>query len=208
MTCPGIRIFSCFFLRTCGDGQHSRLFNSDVCGRVHIAAICLFSVVCNFEQHLIFIIRNSEDRNEDPNMSEKQVTEGCLIPIVPIVLIAEDHQHIRQLTKLLVEAEGCSAIEAANGLEAVQAAFSLKLHLILMDIDMPIMGGLEAARCLRQNDCTSGVPIVAVTANDNQMRPEAIEAGCNDFFEKPLTTAMFRDALAKYVNSGIDCRFS
>jgi len=137
-------------------------------------------------------------------MSRNQVNHGCLIPIV---LIAEDNRDIRQVTKLLLEMEGCSAIEAANGLEALQAALSLKLHLILMDIDMPIMDGLEAARCLRQNDCTRGVPIVAVTAHDNQSRQEAIEAGCNDFLEKPLMPAMLRDALAKYVNSGIDYRF-
>jgi CheY-like chemotaxis protein len=140
-------------------------------------------------------------------MSKKQVTKGCLIPVVPVVLVAEDQQDIRQVTKLLLQSEGCSAIEAANGLEALQAAFSLKIHLILMDIDMPIMDGLEAARCLRQNDCTREVPIVAVTAHDNQTRQEAIEAGCNDFLEKPLMPAMLRDALAKYVNSGINYRF-
>jgi CheY-like chemotaxis protein len=137
-------------------------------------------------------------------MSKEQVAAGCLIPVV---LIAEDHQDIRQVTKLLLEMEGCSAIEAANGLEALQAALRWKLHLILMDIDMPIMDGLEAARCLRQNDCTRGVPIVAVTSHDNQRRQEAIEAGCNDFLEKPLMPAMLRDALAKYVNSGINYRF-
>ena len=137
-------------------------------------------------------------------MSRNQTAEGGLIPVV---LIAEDHQDIREMTKLLLHMEGCSAIEAANGVEAVQAAFSLKLHLILMDIDMPIMDGLEAARCLRQNDCTRGVPIVAVTANDNQRRQEAIEAGCNDFLEKPLMPAMLRDVLAKYVNSGTNYRF-
>jgi CheY-like chemotaxis protein len=137
-------------------------------------------------------------------MSKEQVAAGCLIPVV---LIAEDHQDIRQVTKLLLEMEGCSAIEAANGLEALQAALRWRLHLILMDIDMPIMDGLEAARCLRQNDCTRGVPIVAVTSHDNQRRQEAIEAGCNDFLEKPLMPAMLRDALAKYVNSGINYRF-
>jgi CheY-like chemotaxis protein len=123
------------------------------------------------------------------------------------VLIAEDHEDIRQLTKLLLELEGCCAIEAANGLEALQAALSLKLNLILMDIDMPIMDGLEAARCLRQTDHTRGVPIVVVTADGNQRRQEAIEAGCNDFLEKPLMPAMLRDALAKYVNSGTNYRF-
>jgi len=140
-------------------------------------------------------------------MSKEQGTAGCLIPVVPVVLIAEDHQDVRQVTKLLLEMEGCSPIEAANGLEALQAALSLKLHLILMDIDMPIMNGLEATRCLRQIDCTRGVPIVAVTADDKQRRQEAIEAGCNDFLEKPLMPEMLRDALAKYVNSGINYRF-
>jgi two-component system sensor histidine kinase/response regulator len=140
-------------------------------------------------------------------MSKEQVAAGCLMPVVPVVLIAEDHQDIRQVTKLLLEIEGCSPIEAANGLEALQAALSLKLHLILMDIDMPMMNGLEATRCLRQIDRTRGVPIVAVTAHDKQRRQESIEAGCNDFLEKPLMPEMLRDALAKYVNSGINYRF-
>jgi CheY-like chemotaxis protein len=137
-------------------------------------------------------------------MSKEKGAAGCLIPVV---LIAEDHQDIRQVTKLLLEIEGCSPIEAVNGLEALQAALSLKLDLILMDIDMPIMDGLEVTRRLRQIDCTRGLPIVAVTSADNQRRPEAIEAGCNDFLEKPLMPEMLRDALAKYVNSGINYRF-
>lgn len=134
-------------------------------------------------------------------MSEKQVAQGCPIPVV---LIAEDHQDIRQVTKLLLEMEGCSAIEAANGLEAVQAALSFQVDLILMDIEMPVMDGLEAVRCLRHNDCTRGIPIVAVTSQDNQTRQEAIDAGCDDFLEKPLMPAVLRDALAKYVTSGIN----
>jgi CheY-like chemotaxis protein len=137
-------------------------------------------------------------------MSRNQTAEGGLIPVV---LIAEDHQDIREMTKLLLHMEGCTAIEAANGREALQAAFSLKVHLILMDIEMPIMNGLEAARCLRQNDCTRGVPIIAVTSHNKERRQEAIEAGCNDFLEKPLMPAMLRDALAKYVNSGMNYRF-
>jgi two-component system, sensor histidine kinase and response regulator len=138
-------------------------------------------------------------------MSKKQVADGCLIPIV---LVAEDHQDIRHVTKLLLEQEGCSAIEAANGLEAFQAALSLKrLDLIFMDIDMPIMNGLEAARCLRHHDSTREVPIVAVTAHDHQFRQEAIDAGCNDFVEKLLMPEVLRDALAKYVNSGTNFRF-
>jgi two-component system, sensor histidine kinase and response regulator len=134
-------------------------------------------------------------------MSRNQAAEGG---IIPVVLIAEDHQDIRQVTKLLLQTEGCCAIEAANGLEAFQTALTVKIHLILMDIDMPIMDGLEATRCLRRNDFTCSVPIVAVTSNDKQRRQEALEAGCNEFIEKPLIPAVLRNALAKYVYSGIN----
>jgi CheY-like chemotaxis protein len=143
-------------------------------------------------------MRRPKHVKKEPNVSKKQVADGC---VIPVVLIAEDHQGIRQVTKLLVEEEGCFAIEAANGLEAFQAALSLKLDLILMDIEMPIMDGLEAARCLRHNDCTREVPIVAVTGHDKQIRQKALDAGCNDFLEKPLMPEMLRYALAKYVNS-------
>jgi two-component system, cell cycle response regulator DivK len=136
-------------------------------------------------------------------MSEKQLTEGHL---KRLVLIAEDHEDTRKLTKLLVELEGCCAVEAADGVEALRIARTLKLDLILMDIDMPIMDGLEATRCLRQNDSTRGVPIVAVTGHNNQRRQEAFDAGCNDFLQKPLMITTLRDVLARYVNSDMNQR--
>lgn len=136
-------------------------------------------------------------------MSKQPAAGGCLIPIV---LIAEDQQDIREVTKLLLETEGCLAIEAADGLETLQAALSSKPDLILMDVDMPIMDGVEATRRLRQNDWTHAIPIIAVTAHDKQRRQEAITAGCNDFLEKPLLPAMLKHALAKYVNSGVNYR--
>jgi two-component system, cell cycle response regulator DivK len=139
----------------------------------------------------------------EANVAEKQVTEGNL---KPLVLIAEDHQDIRTLTKLFLELEGCCAVEAANGLEALRIALTLKLDLIVMDIDMPIMDGLEATRCLRQNDSTRRVPIVAVTGHNNQRRQEAIEAGCNEFLQKPLMITTLRDVLARYLNSDLNQR--
>jgi CheY-like chemotaxis protein len=136
-------------------------------------------------------------------VSKEQITEGYA---KPLVLIAEDDEATRHLTKLLLEIQGCCAIEAANGLEALEAALTFNVHLILMDIDMPVMDGLEATRRLRQNDCTRRVPIVAVTGHNNQRRQEAFEAGCNDFLQKPLMTTLLADVLAKYVNSGMNHR--
>jgi chemosensory pili system protein ChpA (sensor histidine kinase/response regulator) len=115
----------------------------------------------------------------------------------PVVLLAEDNSDIRQLTRLLLESEGCRVIEAADGMEAVQAAECSVPDLILVDIEMPILDGLEVTRHLRQNDCTRQIPILAVTAS-HERRREALEAGCNAFLRKPLLLEGIRDLLSRY----------
>ena len=115
----------------------------------------------------------------------------------PNVLIAEDNSEIRELTKFLLEGEGCHVIEAADGREAVQLARCSVPDLILVDIQMPFMDGLEVTRCLRQTDCTRHIPILAVTSS-HERRREAIEAGCNDFLGKPLLPQAIRKFLKQY----------
>jgi CheY-like chemotaxis protein len=118
---------------------------------------------------------------------------------LPVVLIVDDDPDLRTATKLLLESEGCSAIEAMNGLEAVRIALVQLPDLILMDLNMPIMDGIEATRLLRRLDFVRMVPIVVVTGETREKRREAIEAGCNDCIEKPLSPEVFRQTLSKYV---------
>ena len=68
----------------------------------------------------------------------------------PRLLIADDHEAMRYMLKLLAEAECDIVGEAQNGQEAVDAAEQLRPDLLLMDVSMPVMGGLEAARLLRE----------------------------------------------------------
>jgi CheY-like chemotaxis protein len=121
-----------------------------------------------------------------------------VVPSKPIVLVADDNPDIRELTKLLLEFEGCVVIEAADGREAVQAALVSTPDLILLDIQMPLMDGLEVARELRRSDSVRSIPIIAVTANDD-VRRETIAAGCDACLSKPLLPDTIEKILTNYL---------
>jgi CheY-like chemotaxis protein len=112
----------------------------------------------------------------------------------PVVLIAEDNPDIRALTKILLESEGCRVIEAVDGRKALSAARCSVPDLILLDIQMPFMDGLQVTRRLRESDSTRHIPIVALSASHDKRR-EALEAGCSAFINKPLMPEAIREFL-------------
>jgi CheY-like chemotaxis protein len=103
------------------------------------------------------------------------------------ILLAEDHPDSREALGALLEAFGGRVILAANGLEAVELARRSRPDLILMDIMMPTLDGLEATRRLRGFPETRGIPIITLTALD-QAREVALKAGANDFISKPINS--------------------
>ena len=104
------------------------------------------------------------------------------------VLIVEDHPDLLDILTLQMEEMGFAVTSATNGIEAVEKAIEEKPHLILMDIMLPGIDGLEATRRIRSNPEAKEIPILAATAitNKSQLR-ECIEAGCNDVIVKPFT---------------------
>ena len=106
----------------------------------------------------------------------------------PTVLVVDDHADTRTLFRRLMEARGCLVAEAVDGEAAVEAARLACPDLVLMDLNMPRMDGLEAARRIRElKDECEGVPIIAVTAFDTYgIREAALEAGCDAYLTKPL----------------------
>ena len=116
------------------------------------------------------------------------------------VLLAEDNELNRQLAKELLEAEGLTVTLAGNGLEALEKAAAGGFDVILMDIQMPEMDGLTAARMIRGRPGCGAVPILAMTANvlDSE-RAAYLEAGMNDFIAKPIDVAAMHDTLLKWV---------
>ena len=104
------------------------------------------------------------------------------------VLIIEDHGDMRELLAWQIELMGFMPITAKRGSEGVDKAAREKPELIIMDIMMPGMDGLEAAREIRANEETKHIPILAATAlfRDTDLK-SCIEAGCNGYIIKPFT---------------------
>lgn len=101
------------------------------------------------------------------------------------VLIAEDLDNNYNIVKAILD-NHYNLIRAVDGIEAIQKAKMYKPDIILMDMKMPLMEGLDATREIRKFD--SVVPIIALTAYVfDTNRQDAIEAGCNDFITKPLS---------------------
>jgi two-component system, cell cycle response regulator DivK len=103
------------------------------------------------------------------------------------VLIVEDHPGMRDLLRRTVEGMGYVAVSASNGEEGIEKAIAEKPDLILLDMIMPVMDGLEVARRLRGNPETKEIAILATTALSRSDDLEAcLEAGCNAYIVKPF----------------------
>ena len=119
------------------------------------------------------------------------------------ILIAEDNSTNREVALGMLANLGLSADAVENGAEALAALEAEPYDLVLMDVRMPVMDGLEATKCIR--DPRSGVlnreiPIVAMTANAMQAdRERCLAAGMNDFVPKPVSKAVLHDALKRWL---------
>jgi CheY-like chemotaxis protein len=102
------------------------------------------------------------------------------------ILIAEDNIMNQHLMSRYMSKLGWDFIIVDNGLQATEACRSGDFNAILMDIDMPVLDGIEATRYIRAFN--KDIPIVAITAYaDDQMRSECAEAGMNAFLAKPCS---------------------
>ena len=120
-------------------------------------------------------------------------------PLDGHVLIAEDTPELQILEKKILNRLGLSVTLANNGAEAMEQAMTTPFDLILMDMQMPIMDGIEATRNLRSKGCT--IPIIALTANVMQQhRTQFFEAGCNHFLSKPIDPQALQHCLQQFLN--------
>lgn len=124
------------------------------------------------------------------------------------VLVAEDNPVNQQLTLALLRRAGHSAEAVSNGEEAVEAVSARPYDLVLMDVQMPVMDGLEATRRIRRlSGPATRIPIVALTAN--AMQGDAaicLEAGMDDYLSKPINARKLLDTITRFAKpaGGID----
>ncbi|RIV18356.1 response regulator [Alicyclobacillaceae bacterium I2511] len=110
------------------------------------------------------------------------------------VLLVEDNIVNKRLAIEILQGFGIIIEVAANGQEAVEAVAKSKHDLVLMDVQMPVMGGLEAARLIRSDARFANLPIIAMTANVMKgAKEECLAAGMNDYVSKPFDSeGLFR----------------
>ena len=105
----------------------------------------------------------------------------------PIILVIEDYSDSRVLLSSLLRGKGYKVIEAKDGKEGLLQANRVTPDLILMDLAMPEMDGIEATRRLRQRHALSETPIFVISAYTTaDVKRDAIAAGCTEVFQKPL----------------------
>ena len=119
------------------------------------------------------------------------------------ILIVEDNALNMQLLSDLLRIHGYDVLQASNGELALALATSRYPDLILMDISLKGMTGLEVTRWLRTDPRTAAIPIIAVTAfAGEEDRRQALMAGCDGFISKPIDTRQLPRVVAKFLEGG------
>ena len=114
------------------------------------------------------------------------------------ILIVEDIPGLIHILQLEVQRLGYETLLASNGEEAVEMAIAQLPNLIMMDIMMPEMDGLEAARRIRENPQTRTIPIIAVTAlSSRKDKKKCLDSGCDDYLSKPFTASKLSSSITK-----------
>lgn len=118
-----------------------------------------------------------------------------------IFLVVEDFEDSRFMMRRLLEMAGHQVVEASDGEQAVKLALQERPALILMDLSLPKLDGLEATRRIRELRGLGTVPIVAVSAHDSpETRSEALEAGCNEYVTKPIDFDQLSSLLDRFLS--------
>ena len=115
------------------------------------------------------------------------------------VLVVEDYADSREFLKYLLEDYGCDVVEASNGREALEVIKEQAPDLVLMDVSMPVMDGLTAARRIREDKEFQTLPIIVLTAETDSVRGRVIDAGCNGLLHKPLNFDELKPVLRHFL---------
>ncbi len=116
------------------------------------------------------------------------------------ILVVEDNEDNMLLVRFMLEKNGYEVIEARDGAEGVALAIQEKPDLVIMDIQLPDINGLEATKRIRASEADGNIPIIALTSfamvGD---RERALAAGCTGYIEKPINPETFMTEIEKYL---------
>lgn len=116
------------------------------------------------------------------------------------ILYVEDNFQNKRLVRKILTARGYDVLEAEDGLTGVEIASRERPDLILMDISLPGIDGVEATQRIKAQGTTTAIPVIALTANAMRGdRERFIAAGCDDYLPKPISTSDLINMIKSYV---------
>ncbi len=131
----------------------------------------------------------NDSKNDSPNGSAKTV------------LVVEDNELNMKLFHDLLEAHGYNILQTKDGMDALRIAREHKPDLILMDIQLPEVSGLEVTKWIKEDEDLKSIPVIAVTAFAMKGDEEKIrEGGCEAYIAKPISVTNFLETVRKFLN--------
>jgi len=120
----------------------------------------------------------------------------------PVVLVADDEEDIKVVLRMFLEAVGYEVITAFDGLDALEQIKSTKPDVVLMDIMMPVIDGIEVVRQMKATPGIRDIPVVMLTAAaQSDMVERAIQAGAADYIVKPFEPETVQRAIEKVLGT-------
>ena len=116
------------------------------------------------------------------------------------ILIVDDNEDLRKVLAWLLQPRGYETLQAATGREAIEKAIVEQPSLILLDIHLPDMDGVDAARAIKKDQRTALIPIVGWSAYlGERCREEALRAGMVAYMEKPLSAPVIEATIKQFI---------
>lgn len=132
---------------------------------------------------------------------DAQTDSGADASSAKTVLIVEDNELNMKLFHDLLEAHGYNIIGTRDGMEALRIARDRRPDLILMDIQLPEVSGLEVTKWIKEDDRLKSIPVIAVTAFAMKGDEEKIrEGGCEAYIAKPISVSHFLETVKKFLH--------
>jgi two-component system cell cycle response regulator DivK len=116
------------------------------------------------------------------------------------VLIIEDNEHVREIFVSMLRSAGYEMLDAGTGTQGIEKALSAKPNLILLDLDLPDMTGMDTAKAIRKNSTTAHIPIIACSAwSGREWREEALRAGMVEYLQKPIPSELIKAKVSEFI---------
>ena len=124
-----------------------------------------------------------------------------------IILYIEDNAHNRRIVRKLLAIDGYTIVEAEDGLQGYEMIREMKPPLVLLDISLPSMDGIQIVGKVKEDEELRHIPVIALTASAMRGdREKFLDAGCDDYLSKPVNAMELREMVNSYYPESVSCQ--